>query len=103
MKVEAAVYAIKYEWQDEPKYHVFVGSEYNTPEKIRDMAAQEYLHICPLDFELTELSPHVFRARQVAMLRVQKEAIRDVFVEQSTRVQDRIENLLAIGDESHEG
>jgi len=103
MIVEAAVYAMKYEWQDEPSYQVFVGAAYNTEEQINKLAAQEYVYISPIHLEIEELTPGQFRARQVAALRKKKEALRDEFTKQSGYVQDRIENLLAIGDQSHEG
>jgi len=102
MIVAAAVYALKYEWQDEPSYQVFVGARYNTEEEINKLARQEYVYISPIHLDIEELTPGQFRARQVAALRKKKEALRDEFTKQAGYVQDHIENLLALGDESHD-
>jgi hypothetical protein len=102
MRVTAAVLAYKYEWQDEPTYSIQrYGVDHEGDRK--HWAATEYVYICDVEVEFEELSPGVYRARQIDGLRVKKATLRDEFTKQSGMVEDRIQNLLAITDESHEG
>lgn len=103
IKLCGAVFAHKYEWQDEPSYNLFVGTEYNGEKKILEMNAQEYVYICPFELEIEQLSDGQFRARQIQALRNKKEVLRDAFVKESGAVQEKIETLLSIEDQSHEG
>lgn len=102
MKIKAAILARRYEWQDKPDYSINCYS--SDPEGERKYwAAHEAIYICDVEIEFEELSPGVFRARQLEGLRAKKEVLRDEFTKQSAIVSEKIENLLAISDQSHEG
>jgi len=91
-----SVYAKKYEWEDVARYHFF-----NATDDRKCLEAQEYVYICDIEVEIKELSPGEFTARQIHSLRMKQDALRETFVEQSGKINDRIQNLLAITDGSH--
>jgi hypothetical protein len=104
MKLPCAVMAHKYEWQDEPSYTILCYDSNEKPEarerSRQTWMAQEYIYICDIEVEVEELSPGTFRARQIQSLTTKKAALTEEFTRQAEKVQERIENLLAIEDQS---
>jgi hypothetical protein len=94
MLMNVSVYAKQYEWEDVPRYHFFTDGDGAR----KSLEAQEYVYICAVDVEIQELSSGEFTARQIHSLRMKQDALRETFVDQSAKLNDRIQNLLAITD-----
>lgn len=97
--IYGGIYAHQYEWQDTPEYHFFPHAPQREDNQ-KYYQEQEYVFVCPFEIEVIELESGEFRARQVQSLKVKHEKLREEFVKQSQVVNGRIQNLLALTDES---
>jgi hypothetical protein len=96
VKLVGGIYAQQYSWSVDSDPQYFFLSHYNE-KSMQEYQAQEYVYICPFEIEVEELSPGEFTARRVQSLQMKKDALREVFLDQSKHVDEKIQNLLAIG------
>lgn len=94
--MQGAIYALKYTYQEKPSYSWH--NHYNETSRTQ-LEASEWVYICDCPLEVEELSEGEFKARQVAGLRLKKQALTQEFVKQSQMVEDQIQNLLCLTNE----